>query len=73
MTRVPLASPLAYAPKTDWHVITSRNDQQLRPLLADVSQPVFKLLFADGSWMGIYRHVPKVVLLDWENRVGNSV
>ena len=60
-----------YQPQTDWRFVTTRNDSELQPLLADFGQPVAKLRFRDGQWSGLYRHVLKVFLLDTENRVRN--
>jgi cytochrome c peroxidase len=60
-----------HKPKNDWRFVTTRDDAQLQPLLADFNQPVFKLRFADGRWTGLFRHVLKDFLLDRENRVRN--
>jgi len=58
-----------YQPQTDWHFVTTRNDAELEPLLADFGQPVAKLRFSDGQWSGLFRHVLKVFLLDATNHV----
>jgi cytochrome c peroxidase len=60
-----------HQPKNDWQFVTTRDEAQLQPLLADFNQPVAKLRFADGRWSGLFRHVLKVFLLDRENRVRN--
>ena len=61
----------AFAPKTDWAFLTTRDEAQLAPILADFGQPVAKLYYEDGTWTGLYRHVLKVFLLDEQNRVRN--
>ena len=60
-----------YQPQTDWQFVTTRNDVELQPLLADFGQPIAKLRFADGQWSGLFRHVLKVFLLDTTNHVRN--
>ena len=60
-----------YRPSASWRFLTTRGDNELRPLLEDFGQPVAKLRFADGRWSGLFRHVLKVFLLDRENRVRN--
>ncbi len=60
-----------YQPQTDWRFVTTQNDAELQPLLADFGQPVAKLRFADGQWSGLFRHVLKVFLLDATNHVRN--
>jgi len=60
-----------YQPQTDWRFVTTRNEAELQPLLADFGQPVAKLRFADGQWSGLFRHVLKVFLLDGTNHVRN--
>lgn len=61
----------AFAPKTDWAFLTTRDDAQLTPILDDFGQPVAKLYYEDGTWTGLYRHVLKVFLLDEQNQVRN--
>jgi cytochrome c peroxidase len=61
----------AFAPKTDWAFLTTRDEAQLAPILTDFGQPVAKLYYEDGTWTGLYRHVLKVFLLDEQNRVRN--
>jgi len=61
----------AFEPKTDWAFVTTANETELAPLLADFGQPVAKLTYEDGTWTGLYRHVLKVFLLDEQNRVRN--
>ena len=58
-------------PRTDWRFVTTRDEAELAPLLADFDQPVAKLRFEDGRWTGLFRHVLKVFLLDARNRVRN--
>jgi len=60
-----------HAPRSDWHFVTTRDDAQLAPLLADFGQPVAKLRYPDGAWSGLYRHVLKVFLLDERSNVRN--
>jgi len=60
-----------HAPASDWRFATTRDEAELRPLLADFDQPVAKLRFEDGTWTGLFRHVLKVFLLDGESRVRN--
>src|SRR5881409_30294 len=60
-----------YRPSASWRFLTTRGEDDLRPLLEDFGQPVAKLRFADGRWSGLFRHVLKVFLLDRENRVRN--
>lgn len=60
-----------YAPRTDWHFMTTRNTTELQPLLDDFGQVVSKLHFADGRWTGTFRHVLKVFLLDADHQVRN--
>jgi cytochrome c peroxidase len=60
-----------YAPKTDWAFLTTSSDAQLAPVLEDFGQPVAKLLYEDGTWTGLFRHVLKVFVLDAQNRVRN--
>jgi len=60
-----------HAPASDWRFATTRDEAELRPLLADFDQPVAKLRFEDGTWTGLFRHVLKVFLLDGRNRVRN--
>jgi cytochrome c peroxidase len=60
-----------YEPQTDWRFVTTRNDADLQPLLADFGQPVAKLRYSDGQWSGLFRHVLKVFLLDANNHVRN--
>jgi cytochrome c peroxidase len=61
----------AFAPKTDWVFLTTSGDAQLTPILDDFGQPVAKLMYDDGTWTGLYRHVLKVFVLDGQNRVRN--
>jgi cytochrome c peroxidase len=61
----------AFAPKTDWAFLTTHDEAQLAPILADFGQPVAKLYYEDGTWTGLYRHVLKVFLLDEQSRVRN--
>ena len=60
-----------HAPRADWRFVTTRDEAELAPLLADFGQPVAKLRWEDGTWTGLYRHVLKVFLLDGTNRVRN--
>ncbi len=60
-----------HRPRSDWRFVTTRDDAELTPLLADFDQPVAKLRLEDGSWTGLYRHVLKVFLVDGTNRVRN--
>src|SRR5262249_61640049 len=60
-----------HAPRADWRFVTTRDEADLAPLLADFGQPVAKLRWEDGTWTGLYRHVLKVFLLDGANRVRN--
>jgi len=60
-----------YRPSASWRFLTTRGEDDLRPLLEDFGQPVAKLRFGDGRWSGLFRHVLKVFLLDRENRVRN--
>jgi cytochrome oxidase Cu insertion factor (SCO1/SenC/PrrC family) len=60
-----------HAPASDWRFATTRNEEELAPLLADFDQPVAKLRFDDGTWTGLFRHVLKVFLLDGRSRVRN--
>jgi cytochrome c peroxidase len=60
-----------HRPRSDWRFVTTRDDGELTPLLADFDQPVAKLLLDDGSWTGLYRHVLKVFLVDGTNRIRN--
>jgi cytochrome c peroxidase len=60
-----------HQPRTDWRFITTRNETELAPLLADFDQPVAKLRYSDGAWTGLFRHVLKVFLVDREHRVRN--
>jgi cytochrome c peroxidase len=60
-----------HAPAADWRFLTTRDEAQLAPLLADFGQPVAKLRYQDGAWTGLYRHVLKVFLLDGDGRVRN--
>jgi cytochrome c peroxidase len=60
-----------HKPASDWRFVTTRSQDELKPLLDDFDQRVDKLRFADGTWSGLYRHVLKVFLLDRENRVRN--
>ena len=60
-----------HAPKTDWRFVTTRDEAQLAPLLADFGQQVSKLRYTDGTWSGLYRHVLKVFLLDARGNVRN--
>ena len=59
------------APQTDWHFLTSANQDDLQSVLADFNQPVAKLWNEDGSWSGLFRHVLKVYLLDANHQVRN--
>jgi cytochrome c peroxidase len=61
----------AFTPKTDWAFLTTANEAQLAPILADFGQPVAKLYYEDGTWTGLFRHVLKVFLLDEQSRVRN--
>jgi len=61
----------AFAPQTDWTFLTTADEGQLAPILADFGQPVAKLNYQDGTWTGLFRHVLKVFLLDEQNRVRN--
>ena len=56
-------------PRSDWHFVTTRSEQEIVPILDDFDQPVAKLRFPDGQWSGVFRHVLKVFLLDGESRV----
>lgn len=60
-----------YEPKTDWSFVTTKDEAELQPLLADFGQTIDKLRFEDGQWSGLFRHVLKVFLLDRGNRVRN--
>jgi cytochrome c peroxidase len=60
-----------HAPRTDWRFLTTRDEAQLAPLLADFGQTVSKLRWEDGTSTGVYRHVLKVFLVDRERRVRN--
>ena len=60
-----------HAPAGDWCFATTRDEAELRPLLADFDQPVAKLRFEDGAWTGLFRHVLKVFLLDGQSQVRN--
>lgn len=60
-----------HTPRGDWRFLTSRDEAQLAPLLADFGQTVSKLRWDDGTWTGVFRHVLKVFLLDRERRVRN--
>ena len=60
-----------HAPAADWRFLTTRDQAQLEPLLADFGQPVAKLRWENGAWTGLYRHVLKVFLLDRAGRVRN--
>jgi cytochrome c peroxidase len=60
-----------HAPAADWRFLTTRDESQLAPLLADFGQSIAKLRYTDGTWTGVFRHVLKVYLLDRERRVRN--
>lgn len=60
-----------HSPRSDWRFLTTRDEAQLEPLLADFGQTVAKLRWDDGTWTGVFRHVLKVFLLDRERRVRN--
>ncbi len=60
-----------HAPRADWRFVTTRDEAQLVPLLADFGQTVSKLRWEDGTWTGVFRHVLKVFLVDRERRVRN--
>lgn len=59
------------APGSGWRFVTSPDEAALQPLLDDFGQTIAKLLWPDGTWTGVYRHVLKVFLLDRERRVRN--
>ncbi len=61
----------ALKPKSKWYFLTAADAFRLKPLLEDFNQPAVKLLYPDGSWSGLFRHVLKVFLLDEEDRVRN--
>lgn len=65
------AMRVGHAPQSDWRFLTTRDEAQLAPLLADFGQTVSKLRWDDGTWTGVFRHVLKVFLLDRERRVRN--
>jgi len=60
-----------HSPASEWRFATTRDEAELRPLLADFDQPVAKLRFEDGAWTGLFRHVLKVFLLDGQSQVRN--
>lgn len=60
-----------HEPRADWRFLTTRDEAQLAPLLADFGQTVSKLRWEDGAWTGVFRHVLKVFLVDRERRVRN--
>ena len=60
-----------HQPLADWRFVTTRDEAQLTPLLADFDQPIAKLRLEDGTWSGLYRHVLKVFLVDGTNRIRN--
>ena len=59
------------APNSTWHFLTTCDQAALQPILDDFGQGIAKLLRADGSWTGQYRHVLKVYLVDGKRRVRN--
>jgi cytochrome c peroxidase len=61
----------AHGPRSSWHFVTTRSEDEVRPILTDFDQPVSKLRFPDGQWSGVFRHVLKVFLLDEQGRVRN--
>jgi cytochrome c peroxidase len=65
------AARARHAPAGDWRFVTTRDAAMLAPLLADFGQDAAKLLAADGSWTGLFRHVLKVFLVDRDARVRN--
>lgn len=60
-----------HRPRSDWRFVTTHDEAELAPLLADFDQPVAKLRYDDGTWTGLFRHVLKVFLLDRQHRVRN--
>ncbi len=60
-----------HKPKTDWLFATTGSERELEGILADFDQPLAKLLFEDGSWSGVFRHVLKVFLLDAHDEIRN--
>lgn len=59
------------APGSTWRFLTTVDEAALQPILDDYGQAISKLLRADGSWTGQFRHVLKVYLVDAKRRVRN--
>jgi cytochrome oxidase Cu insertion factor (SCO1/SenC/PrrC family) len=59
------------APRADWRFLTTRDEAQLRPLLADFGQDVLPLVAADGAPTGLLQHVTKAFLVDPRGDVRN--
>src|SRR5207237_10435119 len=57
-----------HAPASDWRFATTRDEAELRALLADFDQPVAKLRFEGGTWTRHFRHGLKLALLGGERR-----
>src|SRR5262249_35613973 len=60
-----------HAPAADWRFLTTRDQAQLEPLLADFGQPGAQLRWENGAWAGLYRPVLKVLPLDRAGRGRN--
>ena len=58
-------------PRSDWRFVTTRGGPALEELLADFNQTVAPLTDETGAFVGRYRHVLKLFLLDEGNRVRN--
>ena len=58
-------------PRTDWRFVTAANAEDLGPVLRDYGQDAVPLLTADGTSLGLMRHVAKVFLVDGEGAVRN--
>jgi cytochrome oxidase Cu insertion factor (SCO1/SenC/PrrC family) len=58
-------------PRSDWRFVTTRGGAELQNLLADFNQSIAPLVDETGAFVGRYRHVLKLFLLDEQNRVRN--
>ena len=58
-------------PRSDWRFVTTRGGAALENLLADFNQSIAPLVDETGAFVGRYRHVLKLFLLDEQNRVRN--